>query len=70
MIANVVEVIPPWIIGAAIDEIAMNSMTADSLRNYLLAIILIIVVGYAMNFTWQYQLFGGAITLERIFRKN
>ncbi|RND00998.1 ABC transporter ATP-binding protein [Lysinibacillus halotolerans] len=70
MIANVVEVIPPWIIGAAIDEIAMNSMTADSLRNYLLAIILIIVVGYAMNFTWQYQLFGGAITLERIFRKK
>lgn len=70
MIANVVEVIPPWIIGAAIDEIAMNSMTAESLRNYLVAIIIIIVVGYAMNFTWQYQLFGGAITLERIFRKK
>lgn len=70
MIANVVEVIPPWIIGAAIDEIAMNSMTAESLRNYLIAIIIIIVVGYAMNFTWQYQLFGGAITLERIFRKK
>lgn len=70
MIANVVEVIPPWIIGAAIDEIAMNSMTAESLRNYLIAIIFIIVVGYAMNFTWQYQLFGGAITLERIFRKK
>ncbi len=33
-------------------------------------ILLALVVSYAMNFVWQYQLFGGAITLERILRKR
>lgn len=70
MIANVAEVIPPWIIGVAIDDIALGTMTKDSLWNYLLWLGLLIVFGYVINFTWQYQLFGGALTLERIFRKK
>ncbi|MDN4493200.1 ABC transporter ATP-binding protein [Ureibacillus aquaedulcis] len=70
MIANIAEVIPPWIIGVAIDDIALGTMTEDSLGNYLLWLGLIIVIGYVINFTWQYQLFGGALTLERIFRKK
>ncbi|KGR75746.1 ABC transporter ATP-binding protein [Ureibacillus sinduriensis] len=70
MIANVAEVIPPWIIGVAIDDIALGTMTKDSLWNYLLWLGLLIVFGYVINFMWQYQLFGGALTLERIFRKK
>ena len=70
MVANVMEVIPPWIIGVAIDDIALGTMTTDSLRNNLLSLGAIIVVGYIINFSWQYQLFGGAISLERIFRKK
>ncbi|MFC7686789.1 ABC transporter ATP-binding protein [Ureibacillus sp. GCM10028918] len=69
-IANVAEVIPPWIIGVAIDDIALGTMTEDSLRNYVLWLGLIIVFGYIVNFTWQYQLFGGALSLERILRKK
>lgn len=45
-------------------------MTSDSLSNYLLWLGLIIVFGYMINFTWQYQLFGGALSLERILRKK
>ena len=69
-VANVVEVVPPWVIGVAIDDIATGTLTQDALGNYLLWLGLIIVFGYMINFTWQYQLFGGAITLERIFRKK
>ncbi|QCR33682.1 ABC transporter ATP-binding protein [Lysinibacillus sp. SGAir0095] len=69
-IANVIEVVPPWIIGVAIDDIALGTMTEDSLRNYLLWLGLIVVFGYMINFTWQYQLFGGALSLERILRKK
>ena len=70
IIANVAEVIPPWIIGVAIDDIALSTMTSESLGNYLLWLGLIIVFGYIINFTWQYQLFGGALSLERILRKK
>ncbi|MCM3389459.1 ABC transporter ATP-binding protein/permease [Ureibacillus chungkukjangi] len=69
-VANVIEVVPPWIIGVAIDDIALGTMTSDSLSNYLLWLGLIIVFGYMINFTWQYQLFGGALSLERILRKK
>ncbi|HWK21680.1 MAG TPA: ABC transporter ATP-binding protein [Ureibacillus sp.] len=70
MIANIAEVVPPWIIGIAIDDIALGNMTPDSLREYLIWLGLIILFGYIINFTWQYQLFGGALSLERIFRKK
>ena len=69
-VANIIEVIPPWIIGEAIDDISMNTMTSDSLTKYILFILIILVAAYVINFIWQYQLFGGAITLERIFRKK
>lgn len=70
IIANIAEVAPPWIIGVAIDEMALGTMTTESLSDYLLWLGLIIVFGYIINFTWQYQLFGGAISLERILRKK
>jgi len=70
MIANIAEVVPPWIIGIAIDDIALGNMTPDSLLEYLIWLGLIILFGYIINFTWQYQLFGGALSLERIFRKK
>lgn len=69
-IANVLEVVPPWILGVAIDDIAMGTMTSESIQNYIFAFAVIIVIGYLINFIWQYQLFGGAITLERILRKK
>ena len=69
-VANIIEVIPPWIIGEAIDDISMNTMTSTLLTKYILFTLLIIVAAYVINFIWQYQLFGGAITLERIFRKK
>ncbi|RUL56381.1 ABC transporter ATP-binding protein [Lysinibacillus antri] len=70
MIANVVEVIPPWILGEAIDDITMGTMTTQSLSYYMFLFVVIIIAGYFMNFMWQYQLFGGALTLERVFRKK
>ncbi len=70
IIASFIEVLPPQIIGQAIDVMTTGEMTTSLLRNYLLAMGVIIVATYTMNFVWQYQLFGGAITLERILRKR
>lgn len=70
IIASFLEVIPPWLLGNAIDEITTDQMTAATLRNFLFLFVAIIIGSYVMNFIWQYQLFGGAITLERILRKR
>lgn len=70
IVASVIEIIPPWLIGEAIDDMTTNALTEQSLRNYVIAFIAIIVSSYVLNFIWQYQLFGGAITIDRILRKR
>lgn len=68
--ASVIEVLPPWILGQAIDEMTSGGFTSDALKQYIGLFIAIIIVSYGLNFIWQYELFGGAITLERILRKR
>ena len=70
ILASVIEVIPPWLLGEAIDDMTGGNFTSELLWFYVGAILLALVVSYAMNFVWQYRLFGGAITLERILRKR
>ena len=68
MITNVLVVIPPWIIGEAIDSIYMQTLTTKLLVTLLGSMLLIMAVNYACNFVWQYQLFGGAYVIERQLR--
>jgi ATP-binding cassette subfamily B protein len=70
IVASAFEVLPPWIVGGAIDTITMGKMTSESLMQYVLYFVGIIIVGYGLNFVWQYQLFGGSITIERILRSK
>ena len=70
ILASIVEVMPPWLLGEAIDHMTEGSFTSELLAFYVGTILLALVVSYAMNFVWQYRLFGGAITLERILRKR
>ncbi|WP_411747361.1 ABC transporter ATP-binding protein [Psychrobacillus psychrotolerans] len=70
IIASALEVLPPWLVGEAIDSITMGEMTRESLMQYVFYFIGIIIVGYILNFVWQYQLFGGSITIERILRSK
>ncbi|KQL33220.1 ABC transporter ATP-binding protein [Psychrobacillus sp. FJAT-21963] len=68
IVASAFEVIPPWLVGEAIDTITTGNMTPDLLTMYVFYFIGIIIIGYVLNFVWQYQLFGGSITIERILR--
>lgn len=68
IIGSVIEVIPPWIIGEAIDAITTGELTSGTLRTYVLLFAAIILGGYITNFIWQYQLFGGSVKIERILR--
>ncbi len=68
IMASAFEIIPPWLVGEAIDVITSGSMTGEQLTKYVLYFVGIIVVGYTLNFIWQYQLFGGSIEIEKALR--
>lgn len=70
IIASVLEVIPPYLLGSIIDILTKGEMTAAILVKYLLIFISIIVFGYLLNFVWQFRLFEGAIHLEKVLRRQ
>jgi ATP-binding cassette subfamily B protein len=68
MVTNVLEVIPPWLLGESIDAIYQQTLTSKLLLTFILALIAVTIVNYLSNFIWQYQLFGGAYVIEKQLR--
>ncbi|TFD96967.1 ABC transporter ATP-binding protein [Jeotgalibacillus salarius] len=68
LIANLFEVVPPFLIGMAIDDIFLGELTQALLLQYLLILVGIGVITYGLNYVWQYLLFGGAHEIERRLR--
>lgn len=69
-VANILEVIPPKLIGNTIDAIHTQELTSELLWNYLILLIIILVLAYVTNFIWQYQLFGGSNVLQKDLRQK
>ncbi|MEW9699319.1 ABC transporter ATP-binding protein [Paenibacillus sp. SI8] len=65
-----IDVIPPKLIGYAIDGIHTGTLTGVKLFQLLAFWGALIVVGYVLSYVWLYQLFGGAFVLERILRSK
>lgn len=68
MVTNVIEVVPPWLLGESIDAIYQQTLTSKLLMTFLIALIAVMVLNYLSNFVWQYQLFGGAYVIEKQLR--
>jgi ATP-binding cassette subfamily B multidrug efflux pump len=69
-IVGIMEVIPPKLIGVAIDGIYAETLTGRKLTELLLFWGGLTVVGYGLTYVWLYQLFGGAFVLERLLRSR
>ncbi|KZE36337.1 multidrug ABC transporter ATP-binding protein [Bhargavaea cecembensis] len=67
---NILVVVPPWLIGRAIDTMYRGDMTEGLLMAFVGVMALVMAVNYASNFIWQYQLFGGANVIERVLRSR
>lgn len=65
---NVVEIIPPDLIGGAIDHMNQGTVTKSYLFDVIALLAGVIIVSYVFGFTWMYQLFGGANVLQRTLR--
>ena len=68
MFTNIIVIIPPWLIGEAIDSIYTQTLTAKLMTLIIGSMLLIVGFNYASNYVWQYQLFGGAYVIERQLR--
>ncbi|MDU0204521.1 ABC transporter ATP-binding protein [Paenibacillus sp. MAH-36] len=70
IIVGIIDVIPPKLIGYAIDGIHMGTLTGSKLFQLLAFWGTLIVAGYGLSYVWLYQLFGGAFVLERVLRSR
>ncbi|WP_408009467.1 ABC transporter ATP-binding protein [Pseudalkalibacillus sp. A8] len=69
-IVNLIEVVPPKLIGMAIDEMTIGSLTAERLFQFVGFYLALMVVNYILCYIWMYQLFGGAFLVERTMRSS
>jgi ATP-binding cassette, subfamily B, multidrug efflux pump len=69
-IVGILDVLPPKLVGMAIDEIHIGGMTMSGLSKYLIWLAVILTVSYGLTYIWMYQLFGGAFLVERKLRTN
>ena len=56
LIVNVVEVIPPKLIGLAIDDIKAGDLTNAGIMKYVGMLLGAAAAGYILSYVWQYQL--------------
>ena len=70
IIVGIIDVMPPKLIGYAIDGIHMGTLTGSKMVQLLVFWGVLIVAGYGLSYVWLYQLFGGAFVLERVLRSR
>lgn len=70
IVVGIIELVPPRILGEAIDSIVRGDITWNKLTSYLLLILGTMVVIYAITYVWMYQIFGGANLVERKLRSK
>lgn len=70
LVVNVLEVIPPKLVGDAIDQMNQGTMNLTRLLDTVLYYGILVVVLYVTTFIWMYQLFGGAFALQKTLRSR
>lgn len=67
---GVLELLPPRLLGNAIDEIVRGSITSGSLLKYIGLILILLLVIYWITYIWMHKLFGGSNLVERLLRSR
>ncbi|GEN53067.1 ABC transporter ATP-binding protein [Halobacillus faecis] len=70
IVVSMIDLIPPKLVGIAIDEIQFNSFTRERLMELLLIYGGIIIASYTISYLWDYTLFSGAMMMERTMRSR
>lgn len=67
---GVLELLPPRLLGNAIDDIVRGSITTASLAKYIGMILVLLLVIYWITYIWMHKLFGGSNLVERLLRSR
>jgi ATP-binding cassette subfamily B protein len=70
VVVGILEMIPPKLIGIAIDAIHVGSLTSEELLKYIGFLLMLTFVLYGLTYIWMYKLFGGAFLVERLLRSR
>ncbi|WP_436887878.1 ABC transporter ATP-binding protein [Mammaliicoccus sciuri] len=70
LIANVLEVLPPWIVGQTIDKISDRSLTEQIYHQLVIIFIIVLFLSYIVNYIWRTLIFSGSQILESIMRRK
>ncbi|WP_079529207.1 ABC transporter ATP-binding protein [Halobacillus hunanensis] len=70
IIVSAIDLIPPKLVGMAIDEIQFNTLTMEHLINVLLLYGGLIIASYTISYLWDYTLFSGAAIMEQSMRSR
>lgn len=70
IIVAVLQLIPPRIVGWTVDEITDNSLTFGKLSIFILILVVNAIALYGLRFLWRISIFGSAVRLARLLRKN
>ena len=68
LVANILEIIPPQLIGWTIDFIAGGEMTERLMWQLIGVFIMVTILTYTATYLWSYLLFDGAVKMESIIR--
>ncbi|MGW6382055.1 ABC transporter ATP-binding protein [Peribacillus butanolivorans] len=69
-LVNIMEVIPPKLVGNAIDEMNNGNMTQEGIMKYVIYLLIVLCVSYLFGYLWSYLLFGGGNLVERKLRSG
>lgn len=70
LIVNVLEMFPPKLLGNAIDDMQSGAISVNGIIYYIGLYLALGAVVYTISYIWMYQLFGGAIVIEKILRSK
>lgn len=67
---GLLEILPPKIIGDAVDAIRDGRMGEREFWQFQIFFLGIVLIVYGITYVWMYQLFGGSFLVERILRSQ
>jgi len=70
LIADVVSVVTPRIIGDVVDAMAHNQLTWDEFVFKCILLVALIIIGYIVSVSWIYFLFNAGLRFEYQFRER
>lgn len=70
ILAGILELAPPRLLGSAIDDIVGGTVTWKSLTTYITLMIAVLAVIYFITYIWMHKLFGGSNLVERLLRSR